>query len=130
LSTGYYAAYYEKACRVRRLISSELRRVLSNVDCLIWPTAPTPAFEFGSHASDPLSMYLEDIFTVPINLGGLPAISLPISIAQNRLPMAIQVIGSPFGDANVFRVAKEIETRAGKFGLVSLDTIRNNRRQH
>ena len=112
LSAGYYEAYYEKACRVRRLISNEFQAAFSQVDCLVWPTAPTPAFEFGSHATDPLSMYLEDVFTVPINLAGVPAISLPISIAENGLPMGVQVIGRPFGDADVFRVAKEIEARA------------------
>jgi aspartyl-tRNA(Asn)/glutamyl-tRNA(Gln) amidotransferase subunit A len=117
LSAGYYEAYYEKARRVRQLISNEFRSVFETVDCLIWPTAPTSAFEFDAHASDPISMYLEDVFTVPVNLAGLPAVSVPISIAANYLPMGLQVIGPQFSDANVLRVAKEIEDRIGKLGL-------------
>jgi aspartyl-tRNA(Asn)/glutamyl-tRNA(Gln) amidotransferase subunit A len=119
LSAGYYDAYYERAGRVRRLISDEFRSAFGSVDCLVWPTTPTPAFEFGSHATDPISMYLEDVFTVPVNLAGLPAISVPVSIAANHLPMGAQVIGPQFGDAHVFRVAKEIEDRVGKLALDS-----------
>jgi aspartyl-tRNA(Asn)/glutamyl-tRNA(Gln) amidotransferase subunit A len=116
LSAGYYEAYYNKARRVRKLISEEFGLAFQKVDCFIWPTAPTPAFEFGAHSSDPVSMYLEDIFTVPVNLAGLPAISVPVTIASNDLPMGIQVIGRPFGDPDVFRVAKEIELRVGGLG--------------
>jgi aspartyl-tRNA(Asn)/glutamyl-tRNA(Gln) amidotransferase subunit A len=125
LSAGYYEAYYEKASRVRRLISQEFTSVFGQVDCLAWPTAPSPAFEFNSHASDPVSMYLEDVFTVPINLAGLPAISVPISTARNLLPMGLQIIGPQFGDPDVFRIAKEIENRVGKLGLSSLASIKN-----
>ena len=117
LSAGYYEAYYEKASRVRTLIAKEFASVFGEVDCLAWPTAPTPAFELGSHASDPVSMYLEDVFTVPVNLAGLPAISIPISMARNALPMGLQIIGPQFGDPHVFRVAKEIENRVGELGL-------------
>jgi aspartyl-tRNA(Asn)/glutamyl-tRNA(Gln) amidotransferase subunit A len=117
LSAGYYEAYYEKASRVRALIAKEFSNVFGEVDCLAWPTAPTPAFELGSHASDPVSMYLEDVFTVPVNLAGLPAISIPISMARNSLPMGLQIIGPQFGDPHVFRVAKAIEDRIGKLGL-------------
>jgi hypothetical protein len=120
LSAGYYDAYYEKACKVRRVISGEFEAAFRNVDCLVWPTRPTPAFQFGSHSSDPVSMYLEDVFTVPVNLAGLPAISLPVSISQSLLPMGLQVIGPRFGDADVFRVAKTVEERVGKLGLTSL----------
>lgn len=119
LSAGYYEAYFEKACRVRRVIFNEFKSAFGNVDCLIWPTTPVPAFEFGSHTSDPVSMYLEDVFTVPINLAGLPAVSVPISITSGMLPMGLQVIGPQFGDADVLRVAKAIEDRVGQIGLTS-----------
>jgi aspartyl-tRNA(Asn)/glutamyl-tRNA(Gln) amidotransferase subunit A len=120
LSAGYYDAYYEKACKVRRVISNEFDVAFRSVDCLMWPTTPTTAFEFGSHSLNPVSMYLEDVFTVPVNLAGLPAISVPISIGSSFLPMGIQVIGPRFGDADVFRVAKAIEDRVGKVGLTSV----------
>jgi aspartyl-tRNA(Asn)/glutamyl-tRNA(Gln) amidotransferase subunit A len=117
LSAGYYEAYYEKARRVRRVIADEFESAFRTVDCLMWPTAPTPAFEFGTHSSDPISMYLEDVFTVPVNLAGLPAITIPISVAKNLLPMGMQIIGPRFGDADIFRVAKAIEERVGRLGL-------------
>jgi aspartyl-tRNA(Asn)/glutamyl-tRNA(Gln) amidotransferase subunit A len=120
LSAGYYEAYYERARRVRRVIANEFRSAFGAVDCLVWPTAPTPAFEFGSHASDPIAMYLEDVFTVPVNLAGLPAISVPITVSANYLPMGLQIIGPQFSDPNVFLVAKEIENRVGKLGLSSM----------
>lgn len=124
LSAGYYEAYYERACRVRRLISDEFRSAFRQVDCLIWPTTPTPAFAFGSHQTDPISMYLEDIFTVPVNLAGLPAISVPIALAANYLPMGLQVIGPQFGDPHVFRIAKEVQNRAGQIGFTETSGLR------
>ena len=119
LSAGYYDDYYERACRVRRLISNEFRQVFNFVDCLVWPTTPSPAFEFGSHEQEPTSMYLEDVFTVPVNLAGLPAISVPLTVASNYLPMGLQIIGPRFGDAQVFRVAKQLEHCVGKLALNS-----------
>ncbi len=120
LSAGYYDAYYDKARRVRRLISDEFKNAFREVDCLIWPTTPTPAFQFGSHANDAISMYLEDVFTVPVNLAGLPAISVPVSRGANSLPMGLQVTGPQFSDHHVFRVAKEVELRVGGLGISSL----------
>ena len=108
LSAGYYDAYYLKAQKVRRKIAEEFSRVFSEVDFLSWPTTPTPAFEFGSHKGDPLSMYLEDVFTVPVNLVGLPAISIPISTASNGMPMGIQIIGRTLEDAGVISVANRV----------------------
>jgi aspartyl-tRNA(Asn)/glutamyl-tRNA(Gln) amidotransferase subunit A len=119
LSAGYYDAYYKKACQVRALLSDEFRLAFKEVDCLIWPTAPTPAFTFGSHNTDPLAMYLEDVFTVPVNLAGLPAISIPVSIAQNGLPMGLQIIGAQLSDAHVLRVAHGLESEIGQMALVS-----------
>jgi aspartyl-tRNA(Asn)/glutamyl-tRNA(Gln) amidotransferase subunit A len=105
LSSGYYDQYYSRAQKIRAKIYAEFVGAFENVDLLAWPTAPTPAFKFGSHETDPLSMYLEDVFTVPINLGGFPAISLPIYEASNRMPMGAQLIGPRFQDVRVLAVA-------------------------
>jgi len=122
LSAGYYDDYFLRACKVRKKIQSEFAAVFDEVDCLMWPTAPTPAFELGSHVKDPVSMYLEDVFTVPVNLAGLPAISIPIISAANLLPMGIQIIGPQFSDHHVLRVAFDIETRVGQIGLMRLNS--------
>ena len=108
LSAGYYDQYYSKAQRVRRLISDEFSKVLSEVDFLMWPAAPTPAFPLGAHQADPLAMYLEDVFTVPINLAGVPAICLPIFTAANGLPMGMQLIGKRFSDTKLLGVANAV----------------------
>lgn len=105
LSAGYYDQYYARAQKVRAKIYGEFVRAFEEVDFLGWPTAPTPAFKFGSHDSDPLAMYLEDVFTVPINLGGLPAISLPIYEASTSMPMGAQLIGPRFGDRQLLTAA-------------------------
>jgi aspartyl-tRNA(Asn)/glutamyl-tRNA(Gln) amidotransferase subunit A len=108
LSSGYYDQYYSRAQKVRKKLYAEFMAAFKDVDFLTWPTAPTPAFKFGSHESDPVSMYLEDVFTVPVNLAGLPAISLPIFQATNRMPMGHQLIGRPLGDVDVLAVANHI----------------------
>jgi len=108
LSSGYYDQYYARAQKVRKKLYMEFMAAFEEVDFLSWPTAPTPAFKFGSHENDPVSMYLEDVFTVPVNLAGLPAISLPIFLASNRMPMGGQLIGRPLGDADVLAVANQI----------------------
>jgi aspartyl-tRNA(Asn)/glutamyl-tRNA(Gln) amidotransferase subunit A len=108
LSSGYYDAYYLRAQKARRRINEEFLAAFRDVDFLIWPTAPTPPFEFGSHAHDPISIYLEDVFTVPINLAGLPAISIPVHLSSQGLPMGMQVIGRPLGDASVLSVAHRL----------------------
>jgi len=111
LSSGYYDAYYGKAEQVREMMRAELREVFENVDVLMLPTAPTPAFKIGEK-SDPLSLYLEDIFTVPANLTGVPAISVPAGTVDEdgvALPVGVQCIGPHAGDARVFDIAKKIE---------------------
>jgi aspartyl-tRNA(Asn)/glutamyl-tRNA(Gln) amidotransferase subunit A len=104
LSAGYYDAYYLKAQRVRRLISDDLQRCFADVDIIAGPTTPTPAFELGAKTSDPVQMYLNDIYTVSANLAGLPAISLPCGLV-NGLPAGLQLIGPHMADAAVLNFA-------------------------
>ncbi len=109
LSAGYYDAYYKKAQKVRRLIKAEFDNVFKSVDIILTPTTPSTAFKFGEKTSDPLSMYLADIYTVSVNLAGAPAISLPCGEA-NGLPVGLQLIGKNFEDVKLLQIAKLIET--------------------
>jgi len=112
LSKGYYEAYYLKAQKVRTLIKNDFQKVFEKVDCLLTPTTPTTAFKIGEKIDDPLNMYLSDIYTVPVNLAGLPALSLPIGKLQN-LPFGLQIIGNYFEENKILEIAKRIE------GLIS-----------
>ncbi|NQX79642.1 MAG: Asp-tRNA(Asn)/Glu-tRNA(Gln) amidotransferase subunit GatA, partial [Hyphomicrobiaceae bacterium] len=109
LSSGYYDQFYQKALKVRQLVSNNFRDAFDKCDVILSPTTPTGAFALGTHESDPVSMYQEDIFTVPINLAGLPALSLPGAKDSRGMPLGIQVIGPQKGDASVVRVAATIE---------------------
>jgi aspartyl-tRNA(Asn)/glutamyl-tRNA(Gln) amidotransferase subunit A len=104
LSAGYYDAYYLKALKVRTLIKQDFAKAFAKCDLLLSPTAPSVAFKTGEKLSDPLSMYLSDIATIPVNLAGLPAISLPCGL-QNRLPIGLQIIGQEFGEEAILRAA-------------------------
>jgi aspartyl-tRNA(Asn)/glutamyl-tRNA(Gln) amidotransferase subunit A len=104
LSAGYYDAYYLKAQKVRALITEDFRRAFGEVDLLLGPTAPTPAFGLGDKTSDPITMYLNDIYTIGANLAGLPAISLPCGFA-GQLPVGVQLIGPHFGEARLLAAA-------------------------
>ena len=104
LSAGYYDAFYLKAQRVRQLISEDFERAFHEVDVVIGPTTPTPAFELGAKTSDPVTMYLNDIYTIGANLAGLPAISVPCGQAQ-KLPVGLQIVGPHFGEERVLNVA-------------------------
>jgi aspartyl-tRNA(Asn)/glutamyl-tRNA(Gln) amidotransferase subunit A len=108
LSAGYYDAYYLKALRVRTLICREFEAAFQSHDVLVTPVSPTPAFRLGEKVHDPLQMYLSDIFTIPINIAGLPAISVPCGFSQG-LPVGLQIIGRPFEEAIVLRVAYAYE---------------------
>ncbi len=108
LSSGYYDAYYLKAQKVRTLITRDFTEAFKKVDVLLTPTTPTPAFRIGELVDDPVSMYLQDIFTVTINLAGVPAVSVP-SGAVDGLPVGAQVIGRHFDEQTVLRVAASIE---------------------
>ena len=108
LSSGYYDAYYLKAQKVRRLIKNEFDEVFKKVDYLLTPTTPTTSFKLGS-TQDLLTMYLNDVFTVPASLAGIPGISVPIDLDKNGLPIGIQLLGKPFDEGGVFQVGKVIE---------------------
>jgi aspartyl-tRNA(Asn)/glutamyl-tRNA(Gln) amidotransferase subunit A len=109
LSSGYYDAYYRKAMQVRTLIKNDFDRVLKQVDCLITPTSPTTAFKLEEKLDDPLQMYLSDIYTVSVNLAGLPALSLPCAKDHQGLPVGIQFIAKPFDEGMLFRIADHVE---------------------
>jgi aspartyl-tRNA(Asn)/glutamyl-tRNA(Gln) amidotransferase subunit A len=109
LSSGYYDAYYTKAQRVRTLITHDFDRAFQRVDVIATPTAPTPAFRFGEKTQDPLQMYLSDIFTISVNLAGVPALSLPCGLSPEGLPIGLQIIGKPFAEATILRAAAAYE---------------------
>jgi aspartyl-tRNA(Asn)/glutamyl-tRNA(Gln) amidotransferase subunit A len=112
LSAGYYDAYYVKAQQVRTLIKDEFDEVLSTVDAILAPTSPTVAFKIGAKVDDPLAMYLNDACTLPVNIAGLPGISVPCGLSDG-LPVGLQVIGRAFDEATVLRVADAYERAAG-----------------
>ena len=109
LSAGYYDAYYLKAQQVRTLIKGDYERAFERVDVVAMPTSPTPAFRIGERASDPLQMYLADVFTVSANLAGLPAVSIPCGFTSDRLPIGLQLTGRAFDEATLLRVADAYE---------------------
>jgi aspartyl-tRNA(Asn)/glutamyl-tRNA(Gln) amidotransferase subunit A len=109
LSAGYYDAYYKKSQQVRTLLLQDFEAAFRQVDVVIAPTAPTPAFKIGEKTDDPLQMYLSDIFTVPVNLAGIPGISLPCGFSSAGLPIGLQIIGKPFDEETILRVAYAFE---------------------
>ena len=113
LSSGYYDAYYLKAQKVRRLIKNDFDEAYKKVDAILTPSTPSSAFKIGEKLNDPVSMYLNDIFTVPINLAGLPAISLPAGHDKNGFPLGLQVIGKAFDEQTILNIAYSIEKNIG-----------------
>jgi len=113
LSAGYYDAYYAKAQKVRRLIKNDFDKAFEEVDVILTPISPTPAFKIGEKIDDPLSMYLSDIFTIPVNLAGLPGISIPINsklkTQNSKLPIGFQLIGRPFHEADILGIGEYYE---------------------
>ena len=109
LSAGYYDAYYLKALKVRTLIQQDYTEAFQKVDVIMCPTAPTPAYEIGSMISDPLQMYLQDICTVPLNLAGLPGISLPCGRSSKGMPIGLQIIGKALDEETILRAAYTYE---------------------
>jgi len=109
LSSGYYDAYYKKAQQVRTLIKRDFDQAFEKYDLIIGPTAPTTAFRIGEQVNDPLTMYLNDICTIPVSLAGVPAISIPCGLADG-LPVGMQIIGKPFDEASVLRAAHAFES--------------------
>ena len=112
LSSGYYDAYYLKAQKVRQLIKNDFDKSFNDVDAILTPSTPSSAFKIGDKSDDPVSMYLNDIFTVPINLSGLPAISVPAGYDKNNLPLGLQLIGKPFEEQTILNLSLAIEKRA------------------
>jgi aspartyl-tRNA(Asn)/glutamyl-tRNA(Gln) amidotransferase subunit A len=106
LSAGYYDAYYAKAQKVRALIRNDFLEAFKQVDALLVPTSPVSAFPFGAHSEDPVAMWLVDIYTITVNLAGLPAISVPGGLADDGLPLGLQVIGKPFDEGTVLEVGR------------------------
>jgi aspartyl-tRNA(Asn)/glutamyl-tRNA(Gln) amidotransferase subunit A len=113
LSSGYYDAYYLKAQKVRALIRQDFDKAFEKCDVIVTPTTPAPAFEFGAKSQDPLEMYLNDIYTSTVNLAGVPAISIPCGLTDTKMPAGLQIIGKPFGEADIFRVADAYEKNRG-----------------
>lgn len=110
LSSGYYDAYYVKAQKVRSLIQQEYNKIFDEVDLILTPVAPRTAYEFGA-LSDPLEMYLSDIYTISVNLAGLPAISLPVDTATDGMPVGLQLIAAPYAEQTLFNGALSLETK-------------------
>jgi aspartyl-tRNA(Asn)/glutamyl-tRNA(Gln) amidotransferase subunit A len=109
LSAGYYDAYYKKAQQVRTLILQDFEAAFREVDVIAAPIAPTPAFKIGEKTDDPLQMYLSDVFTIPVNLAGIPGISLPCGFSSAGLPIGLQIIGRPFDEETILRLAYAFE---------------------
>jgi aspartyl-tRNA(Asn)/glutamyl-tRNA(Gln) amidotransferase subunit A len=112
LSAGYYDAYYLKAQKIRRLIARDFTEAYETVDAILTPSAPSAAFPFGDKADDPIAMYLNDIFTVPANLAGLPGISVPAGLSAEGLPLGLQILAPAFDEETMFRVAGVVEQAA------------------
>jgi aspartyl-tRNA(Asn)/glutamyl-tRNA(Gln) amidotransferase subunit A len=116
LSSGYYDAYYRKASKVRTLIRQDFDEAFKKCDIIVTPVSPTTAFKAGERVEDPLTMYLSDIFTIPVNLAGLPGLSLPCGFDGNSLPIGLQIIGQPLDEVRMLQVAHvfEIERKVKK----------------
>ena len=113
LSSGYYDAYYNKALKVRRLIRSDFDAAFEACDVLLCPVAPTTAFKLGEKTADPLTMYLEDIYTISVNLAGLPGLSMPAGLSASGMPIGMQLIGPLFSEQTVLRAARMVEKVSG-----------------
>ena len=122
LSAGYYDAYYLRAQKIRALILKDFTEAFGKVDALLTPTAPSAAFAQGENMDDPIKMYLNDVFTVPANLAGVPAVSVPAGLDANGLPLGLQVIGRPLDEETLFAVAGAIEAAAG---FVAVPAVRS-----
>lgn len=121
LSSGYYDAYYIKAQKVRRLISNDFMEAYKQCDVLLTPTAPSAAFALGENEDDPIKMYLNDVFTVPASLAGLPGMSVPAGLNEQGLPLGLQIIGRPWDEATVLKVGQTLEKAANFIEMPSFN---------
>lgn len=112
LSAGYYDAYYNQARKVRKLIWQDFVEAYKKCDVLLTPTAPTPAFAIGENAQDPVTMWLNDIFTIPASMAGMPGMSLPVGLSSDGLPLGLQILGRPFEEETIFKAAHAVEKAA------------------
>jgi aspartyl-tRNA(Asn)/glutamyl-tRNA(Gln) amidotransferase subunit A len=119
LSSGYYDAYYNKAQKARQLLRQEFNAAFRNVDVLICPTSPTTAFKLGEKTADPVSMYLSDIATIPVNLVGIPAMNIPVGFDSQGLPIGVQLMGPHLSEMELFKVALAYENATGITNLVA-----------
>ena len=120
LSAGYYDAYYLRAQKVRTLIARDFERVFEEVDVLLTPTTPTEAFAIDEKPTDPVTMYLNDIFTVTVNLADLPGISVPVGLSKTGLPLGLQLIGPKFSEQCLFNTSLALEEAADFEGQVKM----------
>ncbi len=111
LSSGYYDAYYARALKVRTLIRGDFEKAFASCDLIVTPTAPTPAFRLGEKMDDPLAMYLSDIYTISVNLAGLPALSIPCGTTKGGLPIGLQILARPFDEEGIYRLAHFYEQK-------------------
>jgi aspartyl-tRNA(Asn)/glutamyl-tRNA(Gln) amidotransferase subunit A len=109
LSAGYYDAYYKKACQIRTLLIQDFKAAFQACDVIVMPTTPTTAFRIGEKLDDPLQMYLGDVYTIPVNMAGLPGISLPCGFDDRGLPIGVQMIAAHFNEEKIFHVAHAYE---------------------
>jgi aspartyl-tRNA(Asn)/glutamyl-tRNA(Gln) amidotransferase subunit A len=108
LSAGYYDAYYLKAQKVRTLLTRDFEEAFAQVDAIVTPTCPTPAFKLGEKIDDPLAMYLADVFTVTADLAGIPGISVPCGENSEKLPVGLQILGRHFDESTILRIANNV----------------------
>jgi len=117
LSAGYYDAYYRKAQKVRRLIKEDFDKALETVDAILAPVSPTPAFPIGSKINDPLQMYLADIYTISLNLAGLPGISVPAGKTSDKLPVGVQFMGRVLNEETLLKLSATLERNIGRLSF-------------
>ena len=113
LSAGYYDAYYKKALQVRTLLKQSFDQVFESYDAILSPVAPTTAYKIGEKTTDPLEMYMGDVYTVPVNIAGLPSLSLPCGTDSLGLPIGMQLIGKPYSEATLYRAGYAFEMEGG-----------------
>ncbi len=111
LSSGYYDAFYRKAQQVRTLLTQDFLRAFTEVDAIVTPTSPTPAFKLGEKTDDPVAMYLADIYTVTASLAGICGISVPAGVSKDGLPIGVQILGAHFRESTVLRLGQTLEAR-------------------